>query len=732
MALDRTALQQRLLESFHIEARERLGTLADGLAGWHDTDTHPANLDALFREVHSLKGAAQAVGLEQFEQICHAWESLFAAVRSGAIALSAPAVSACRRAVNMLERLQGGTPLDGEAVRELLAALESGARGQPIVLSETDASTAIPTPASGLVKVSADDLAQLLHHSETLLQHKLAANAIAQSMRALTANLEPQLGRRALRGIATKPLRELSDTLPPARRDELKALLDYVDWSAAQFDRVHSQAADAGKRLAKLTWSMSQLVDGYARDMSSLLLLPANNLIEGLPAMVQDLADKAGKRVHLEIKTANLQIDKRILDGLRTPLNHLLRNALDHGIDPPHERSLFGKPASGILSIELAQQSADRFRLLVRDDGRGINIAQLKARALQAGLIDEDAALQLADDDALKLVFLPGLSTSPAVNEISGRGLGMSIVQEAIEEMGGRLEIRSKSGQGTAFEISLPLSLSTFRAVIVRNAERLFAVPALAVERCLRVAPESLKTLENRPSLAWGGKVLPVWPLADVLGLERIEPPPGDLTLLLLDVRNDRFLLLVDELLGDQEINVKTLGKQLRRVRNVMGATLLGDGQLVPILHPGDLHASALATTGSSMSQREESHADTRPLRLLIAEDSFTSRGLLKAILEDAGYQVATATDGLDAWNALKHENFDLLISDVEMPRMDGLTLTARLRSDPALAGLPVILVTALESAEDRARGLDVGANAYLVKSSFGQDNLLDTIRRLI
>jgi two-component system chemotaxis sensor kinase CheA len=308
----------------------------------------------------------------------------------------------------------------------------------------------------------------------------------------------------------------------------------------------------------------------------------------------------------------------------------------------------------------------------------------------------------------------------------------MSIVQEVVERLGGRIELESSPGQGCCFHLHLPLSLSTFRAVIVRIAERTFAVPALAVERCLRLPASALKNLENRPSLVFQEQVLAVWSLAEVLGLGTQVRDGDKLTLLLLKVRGERFVLLVDELLGDQEITVKNLGKQLVRVRNLLGATLLGDGQLVPILHPGDLYRSALETRVSALAQSAEPSPGTPQQRVLIAEDSFTSRGLLKAILEAAGYQVATANDGLEAWNTLKQTQFDLLVSDVEMPRMDGFTLTSRIRADRELDSLPVVLVTALGTAEDRARGLEAGANAYLVKSGFEQDSLLDAIRRLI
>jgi two-component system chemotaxis sensor kinase CheA len=424
------------------------------------------------------------------------------------------------------------------------------------------------------------------------------------------------------------------------------------------------------------------------------------------------------------VRGESLQIDKRILDELRIVLTHLLRNAIDHGLEAPERRSAQGKSPQGKLLVELSQESADRFELRVSDDGAGIDPASLKAKALAAGLLSDEQAQALGEREALALIFLSGLSTSGMITDISGRGLGMAIVQDTVERLGGRIEVNSTRGSGTCFNLHLPLSLSTFRAVIVRNAERVFAVPALPAS--------ALRTLENRPSVAFEGEVLPLWPLADVLGLGQPPIIASELTLLLLKVRGERFVLLVEELLGDQEIIVKNLGRQLQRVRNLMGATVLGDGQLVPILHPADLYRSALGAQDSSLRQQAQPRRSEAAQRLLIAEDSFTSRGLLKAILEAAGYRVTTANDGLEAWNALKQGQFDLLVSDVEMPRLDGFTLTSRIRADRTLADLPVVLVTALHSAEDRARGLEAGANAYLAKSGFEQDNLLEAIRRLI
>ena len=675
MSLDRKALQQQLLASFRVEAQERLGVLADGLANWREEGASRESIESLFREVHSLKGAARAVGLLPIEQLCHAWESLLGAVRGGTLELTQMRVELCRYALRVVQKLHAGQPVDAEEQAQLVEDLEAAGRGAAVTLPEYVAATP---------------------------------------------------------GGALQRLRESAQALHTASQDALKALLDHLDWSQAQMDRLHFEAIHLEKAGKHLSQSLAQLSESLSEELQSVLLLAGSSLVEGLPAMVQDLASQAGKRVTLQVRGASLQVDKRILDELRSPLTHLLRNAVDHGLETPGQRVACGKPEVGLIQLELIQESADRFELRVQDDGRGLDLAQLKARAVTAGMLSEEQAQALSAAEAGKLVFTSGLSTSALLTDLSGRGLGMAIVQESVERIGGRIELESEPGQGVCIHLHLPLNLSTFRAVIVRNAERTFAVPALAVERCLRLPADAVKNQENRPTLVFEGEVLPVWALADVLGLTSQARGDGYLTLLLLKVRGTRFVLLVEELLGDQEITVKNLGRQLLRVRNLLGATVLGDGQLVPILHPGDLYRSALATTASALVQAPADGPDVRSQRLLIAEDSFTSRGLLKAILEGAGYQVATANDGLEAWNALKQGPFDLLVSDVEMPRMDGFSLTSRIRADRELTQLPVVLVTALHSAEDRARGLEAGANAYLVKSGFEQDSLLDAIRRLI
>lgn len=732
MPLDRDALRQRLLASFRAEAAERLATLADVLANWREGGASQDDIESLFREVHSIKGASRAAGVGQIEQLCHAWESLLSAVRHGDLPLDGERVEMCRLTLKVVQRLHAEQAVDDHELAQLVDSLNDSAQGRAVVLPEVSVGAPEAPRDPATVRVATQRLDALLFHSEVLLQHKLEAQAHASALKEHAAAFEPQRVKRMLGAGALRQLRDNIEGVPAELREALGDALDHLDWSMAQFDRLHFAASRLAREGDLLAVGLTRLSDSLVAEVQEALLLSGASLFEGVPAMVQDIASQAGKRVELEVDGANLQIDKRILDELRSVLTHLLRNAVDHGLETPEQRGLRGKRAVGRLQVELIQEAADRFELRVTDDGQGIDIGRLKAKAVAAGRLTPEQAEAMGAREAQALIFVSGLSTSAMLTDISGRGLGMAIIQDTVERLGGRIEIGSAMGQGTCFHLHLPLSLSTFRAVIVRNAERVFAVPALAVERCLRLPASAIRTLENRPSVSFEGRVLPLWPLGDVLGLAQPPLSEGDLTLLLLRVRGERFVLLVEELLGDQEIIVKSLGKQLVRVRNLMGATLLGDGRLVPILHPADLYRSALASEASSLSQQARPRDSAVARRLLVAEDSFTSRGLLKAILEAAGYRVVTANDGLEAWNALKQSHFDLLVSDVEMPRLDGFTLTSRIRADRELAELPVVLVTALHSAEDRARGLEAGANAYLAKGGFEQDNLLEAIRRLL
>ena len=500
----------------------------------------------------------------------------------------------------------------------------------------------------------------------------------------------------------------------------------------------HSKAAwrRSAERRIRTAKSIGKLVDDLLEDSKKLLLLPFATLAAPFPKLVRDLCRDQGKEADLVVQGDEVEIDKRILEEMKIPLIHLLRNSVDHGIEAPDERRRLGKPSRATITLAVSRVNGNKVELLVSDDGAGIDAGKVKASAVEHGVLTADAARQLGEAEAQRLIFEADVTTSPMITRLSGRGLGLAIVREKTEKLGGTVSVESQSRQGTQFSIVLPSTLATFRGILVEAAQRLFVVPTVHVERVARVNADEIRTVEGRDTVSLSGRAIALVRLADVLELPRAKSN-GDAhaatLVLVLGTGDQRIAFAVDAVRDEQEVLVKPLRAPLSRVRNIAGATVLGSGQVAPILNVSDLLKSA-RKAGSAVARAaagaRPAHAEAHSV--LVAEDSITSRMLLKSILESAGYKVKTAVDGMEAFTLLRAEPFDLVVSDVEMPRLNGFDLTAKIRADKKLAELPVVLVTALETREDRERGIDVGANAYIVKSSFDQSHLLDAIRRLV
>jgi two-component system chemotaxis sensor kinase CheA len=464
-------------------------------------------------------------------------------------------------------------------------------------------------------------------------------------------------------------------------------------------------------------------------------MLPFATLLDLFPKLVRDLSRAQSKEVTLSLRGREVEIDKRILQEMKDPLIHLVRNSIDHGIEKPAARAAAHKPASGTLTLAVSQLDGSKVEIVLADDGAGIDVEKVKASAVRAGALSEEDAGALSEQAALALIFNSGISTSPIITEISGRGLGMAIVHEKVEKLGGQIGIEAARGVGTTFRIVLPVTLATFKGILVSAGGQSFVIPTAKIERIARVRREDIRTVENRETIALDGQAVALARLDEVLALPPRAEEGGFAEVVVLGSAEKRIGFVVEAVLSEQEVLVKSIGKPLVRVRNVAGATILGSGRPAVILNTADLLKSAvnLAGAGGARTARAAETAEEKRVRnILVVDDSVTSRMLLKNILESSGYSVVTAIDGVDALTALKSREFDLLVSDVEMPRMDGFDLTAKVRADKELAELPVVLVTALGSREHQERGIDVGANAYIVKSSFDQSNLLDVIRKLI
>ncbi|MCX6281102.1 MAG: response regulator, partial [Bacteroidetes bacterium] len=507
-------------------------------------------------------------------------------------------------------------------------------------------------------------------------------------------------------------------------------------WHRERARELHEHISRLNRLFGQYQYNTSRMIDDMLLSIRKTLLMPFSTVLDLFPKMVRDLSKDNGKEIHITIQGGTTEIDRRILEEIKDPLIHIIRNSIDHGIEKPDERLKLNKPSQGVLEISVSQTQEREIQVEIHDDGAGINPEKVLISAIREGVISEEAGRRLTQTELLQLVFHSGVSTSAMITDISGRGLGLAIVFEKIVRLGGKVSLKSDQGSGTWFTILLPLTLATFRGVLVVLGENYIMIPINSVEKVARISKSQIHKAENNETILYEDHHIPLVRMSDTLGFvsAKAKASSGYNYIIIISSGKKRNAFIVDEIIGEQEGIIKPLGGQLLRVRHVSGATVLGDGRVVPVIDALDLLDSVLQS-GTSASKRvpdTPEPGDTKVIRILVAEDSLTSRSLLRNLLEAAGYEVTTAIDGWEGYTFLKQGTYDLLVSDIEMPRMNGFELTSKIRSEPEMASLPVILVTALESAEDKQRGLEAGANAYIAKSSFEGSNLVSTIQRLI
>ncbi len=510
-------------------------------------------------------------------------------------------------------------------------------------------------------------------------------------------------------------------------------LLDFIEWHRAHLKKIQGTGSALAAQLSGDGRALGGLIDTLLEDTKKLLMLPSAVLLMQFPRTVRDVARERGKEVDFFTDGSEVEVDKRILEALKAPLLHLLRNAIDHGIETRESRRAQGKPECATIEVGVVQ-SGGEVEFCVRDDGGGLNIEKIKERAVQNGILTPDAALHISDEAAAHLIFASDLSTSDKIDELSGRGLGMAIVRDQVERLGGRVALETVPRQGTVFRLTLPQTLATFRGLLVTASGQTFVFPTADVTQVARVRRETIRAIGTRETVRLNGRTLRLLPLVDALGLPSVagEDVNWQMVVVLGGERGTAFG--VDAILDEQEVLVKRLGWPLTKVRHVTGATVLADGNAAPILNVTELLQAAMQSNArQTVQEKFQSHVSAPVSKLiLVVDDSITSRMLLKDILEASGFRVQTAVDGLDALTALRDGQFDLLVSDVDMPRLDGFSLVERVRQEPQLKDLPTVLVTGRDTKEDRERGFDAGASAYVVKSNFDQSNLLEIVRRLI
>jgi len=757
-------LQQRLLKIFAGELEERVASLNRDLLALEKDPAPGARrdlLEALFRGAHSLKGAARSVGIGEIESACHWLEDILRSIREAEIVPAPETFQLLYTSVDAVDdagkRLQRGQPLAQSPLMSLLprlqgaaaagpgtgqtmpAAAERAEEGSPaMTLADRPplpAEPARPADAGAFVRVAAAKLDEMLTHSGEFLilgkrvQARLdEAARLQQAIRSLRAEW-PSLAR-AIGGVGTgngvnrAGAGDGTDRPPgPAPRRSLT-----LDRGRRLLEQLVMDADHLVAAMAEDSRRMGQAERSFDGDIRRIRMLPFSEACEGLERVVRDLAKAAGKEVRFTVEGGDIELDRAILARLNDPLLHLLRNAIDHGIEPPDARAAAGKPSVGRVSLSASLRSG-KVEVVAADDGRGLALDAIEAEGRRRGL--REAELR----DPAGLIFRPGFSTSETVTKTSGRGIGLDAIKTAVESMRGTVEVASEAGRGTRFILTLPLTLTILRVLVVCARGQLFALDSLSVAGLLRLGRDAPKSVDGRDTILFDGAPTPVVALADILGLAGGESAAEEkkLLIVLLAAGQRRAAIVVDALVDEQEVTVKSLGRRLSRVRNIAGATVLPSGGSLLILNTAELVQSALTGAPNRLmpSLRAEDAGRSRK-RLLLVDDSITTRALERDILEVVGYEVIVAGDGAEAWRILQEEGADLVVSDVDMPEMDGFALTEAIRGSLRFRDLPVVLVTARESEQDRRRGLEAGANAYLAKSTFDQTVLLDAIAQLL
>jgi two-component system sensor histidine kinase and response regulator WspE len=735
--------QHSMLDLFRLEAESQVQVLTSGLLALERDHAAGDQLEACMRAAHSLKGAARIVDLPVAVRVAHAMEDCFVAAQEGRLALSRASIDVLLGATDLIGRIAGvgdqrlapgaATNASDDEVETCLArlarVLEGGGQEyaqpspDPRLQAAPPAAVAAPDNPERVLRVTAEHLNRLLG---------LTAESLVDAR--WIASFSTSLGRlKRMHNECADLLDGLHQAIPPAARNE---------HSEAAFSRVRRAVLEChhflSERLVDLEMFDSRTLSRSHRmhdEAVACRMRPFADGVQQFPRVVRDLAHSLGKQARLEIAGGSTQVDRDILTTLEAPLGHLLRNAIDHGIESADERRARGKPVEGTIRLE-ARHSAGRLQVIVEDDGAGVDVQKLRATVIERNLITREAAERLSEAELLEFLFLPGFSTKGTVTDISGRGVGLDVVRDMVKRLRGTVRISSQAGQGTRFLLQLPVTLSVVRTLLADVGGEPYAFPLGSILRTLKIPKEAIELLEGRQHFEFDGQRIGLLPASQVLGVGDPAPMGETLAVIVLGDHNGTYGVVVDRFLGERELVVQPLDSQLGKVKDIAAGALMEDGSPVLIVDPEDLLRSMDRLVSAGRPDRVGSSAQagqerTRK-RVLIVDDSLTVRELERKLLGNHGYDVEVAVDGMDGWNAVRAGHFDLVVTDIDMPRMDGIELVSMISRDPALKSVPVVIVSYKDREQDRRRGLEAGAAYYLTKGSFHDETLVQVVVDLI
>jgi two-component system chemotaxis sensor kinase CheA len=793
-------IREQIISTFKVELAELMQTISDGLLQLEKpqltAEERQSTIREVFRAAHSLKGAARAVGITSIEQLGHGLENILSDLQRGAITPFPDLYTACYHMLDAIQIAETAyeagemTPPD-EAMQALteLNALRDSARAEqpdqenkpeapvatvipdrPPVISvpreetvsvriaepelprpiETPSAPIVPTApgapapwADETIRVRIEKLDAVITQLSELVMAKIRLdqralqinqlqNTVADWQKEWTATRDQYTQKKYVRGVVGA--QNGGSRTANNSEGSLTSMLS----SQSFIKDITNKLNDLSRDYSNDTIHISLVIDALEQEVKQIRLLPLSTITGTFGRMIRDLANSTNKEIEFEIIGAEVEMDKRVLELVKDPLIHLLRNAIDHGVETPADRKKQDKSPVAKITLSAEHQGKDVV-LRVSDDGRGLDANAIRrAVARYTGTDNPD----LSETELVGWIFNAGITTSAIITDVSGRGVGLDIVRRNIETLHGRIDVSTMPGSGTSFILTIPMALTSSHVLLIQVANYQYALPLSSVERIISIKPEQISSVGGQRVLRYNGRPIPLAYLKKLLALpeQQEEKPKEDAESLavILGAAERRMAFIVDELLGEQEIVIKGMGKQLARIGGIAGATVLGSGKVMLVLNAADLikmasHSENRGASSFHPVATTQAKKKVTQKRILVVDDSITTRTLEKHILEAEGFIVQVATDGQEALSVIATSGLpDLLISDINMPRIDGFELTSRIKSDPRTSSLPVFLVSSLDSSEDKAHGIQVGADAYIVKSQFDQANLLELIQQII
>ena len=749
-----------MLELFRMEEQQQSSVLTEGLLALEQEPNSPKHLESLMRAAHSLKGAARMVGLDAVVDLTHVMEDCFVAAQKAELLLCANHIDILFGSIDLISKIAASDGVDiwlkkhQEKYDNQLVKLNGIQSSSPQIdecsipkdntdCAKEDAVNTVDAIASPSADPSGEEPAVIQNEPISKSDLRISSDQINRLM---------GLAGEAAEG--SRWVRHFSESLLQLKRNqvELISTLDDIAEKAREqtpneqiqeiLHRAQSKAANCrnilGDRLTELD-SFERRGTSVSKRLSQAVITsrmqPFGDGTGGFPRLVRDVARKLNKEVKLQTEGQGTLVDREILAKIEAPLNHLLRNAIDHGIEAPEIREALGKPRQGTINLSAYHMSGMLF-IVISDDGQGVDLDRLRQKVLKKGLVNEDMPDKLSEEELLEFLFLPSFSTRDEVTEISGRGVGLDAVQDAVREMGGIIRTHSSWGKGTTFQLNLPLTLSVVPSLVVEIAGEPYAFPLARVHSILKANSKEIEVTEGHQFIDVGNQHVGLVNAAQILGFGASQTDTDTIAAVLLGDRKNPFGLVVDKLLGEQDLVVHVLPDRLGKIKDISAAAILEDGSPLLIINVDDILRSiekaVISGRVDSVGNGDRVDSETGLKRVLVVDDSITVREVERNLLEAVGYEVEVAVDGMDGWHVINQSTFDLIITDIDMPRMDGIELVRQIKSKPSLRDIPVIIVSYKDREEDRQRGLEAGADHYLTKGSFQDNSLRNAVIDLI